>query len=27
MNGDRIFHQKLGNGNAVDGNELTIQFD
>ena len=27
--GDRIFHQKLGNGNvtAIDGNKLTIQFD
>jgi DNA helicase II / ATP-dependent DNA helicase PcrA len=27
--GDRVFHQKFGNGNvtAVDGNKLTIQFD
>jgi DNA helicase-2/ATP-dependent DNA helicase PcrA len=27
--GDRIFHQKFGNGDvvAVDGNKLTIQFD
>jgi DNA helicase-2/ATP-dependent DNA helicase PcrA len=27
--GDRVFHQKIGNGNvvAVDGNKLTIQFD
>jgi DNA helicase-2/ATP-dependent DNA helicase PcrA len=27
--GDRIFHQKFGNGNVtlVDGNKLTIQFD
>jgi DNA helicase-2/ATP-dependent DNA helicase PcrA len=27
--GDRIFHQKFGNGNitAIDGNKLTIQFD
>jgi DNA helicase II / ATP-dependent DNA helicase PcrA len=29
MNGDRVFHQKFGNGNvvAVVGNKLTIQFD
>ncbi|MGE5366165.1 MAG: hypothetical protein ACM3PO_02680, partial [Betaproteobacteria bacterium] len=27
--GDRVFHQKFGNGNitAIDGNKLTIQFD
>jgi DNA helicase-2/ATP-dependent DNA helicase PcrA len=27
--GDRVFHQKFGNGNVVvvDGNKLTIQFD
>ena len=27
--GDRVFHQKFGNGNvvAVDGNKLTIRFD
>ncbi|MGB9384265.1 MAG: hypothetical protein WCB50_05645, partial [Pseudolabrys sp.] len=27
--GDRVFHQKFGNGNvvAVDGNKLTIAFD
>src|SRR5690606_38474660 len=27
--GDRVFHQKFGNGNvaAVDGNKLTIDFD
>jgi DNA helicase-2/ATP-dependent DNA helicase PcrA len=27
--GDRVFHQKFGNGNvvAVDGNKLTIKFD
>jgi DNA helicase-2/ATP-dependent DNA helicase PcrA len=27
--GDRVFHQKFGNGNvtAVDGNKLTIHFD
>ena len=27
--GDRVFHQKFGNGDivAVDGNKLTIQFD
>jgi DNA helicase-2/ATP-dependent DNA helicase PcrA len=27
--GDRVFHQKFGNGNvtAVDGNKLTIMFD
>jgi len=27
--GDRVFHQKFGNGNvvAVDGNKLTITFD
>jgi DNA helicase-2/ATP-dependent DNA helicase PcrA len=27
--GDRVFHQKFGNGNviAVDGNKLTVQFD
>ena len=27
--GDRVFHQKFGNGEvvAVDGNKLTIQFD
>jgi DNA helicase II / ATP-dependent DNA helicase PcrA len=27
--GDRVFHQKFGNGNviAVDGNKLTIQFE
>ena len=27
--GDRVFHQKFGNGNvvAVDGNKLTIVFD
>src|SRR5271166_4541907 len=27
--GDRVFHQKFGNGNvtAIDGNNLTIQFD
>jgi DNA helicase II / ATP-dependent DNA helicase PcrA len=27
--GDRVFHQKFGNGNvtSVDGNKLTIQFD
>ena len=27
--GDRVFHQKFGNGNviAVDGNKLIIQFD
>jgi DNA helicase-2/ATP-dependent DNA helicase PcrA len=29
MLGDRVFHQKFGNGNitAIDGNKLTIQFD
>jgi DNA helicase II / ATP-dependent DNA helicase PcrA len=29
MSGDRVFHQKFGNGNvtAIDGNKLTIQFD
>jgi DNA helicase II / ATP-dependent DNA helicase PcrA len=29
MNGNRVFHQKFGNGNvvAVDGNKVTIQFD
>jgi DNA helicase-2/ATP-dependent DNA helicase PcrA len=27
--GDRVFHQKFGNGNitAIDGNKLTIDFD
>jgi DNA helicase-2/ATP-dependent DNA helicase PcrA len=27
--GDRVFHQKFGNGNVivVDGNKLTIHFD
>ena len=27
--GDRVFHQKFGNGNvtAIDGNKLTIAFD
>ena len=27
--GERVFHQKFGNGNvvAVDGNKLTIRFD
>ena len=27
--GDRVFHQKFGNGNVthVDGNKLTIEFD
>jgi DNA helicase-2/ATP-dependent DNA helicase PcrA len=27
--GDRVFHQKFGNGNVtgIDGNKLTIQFD
>ena len=27
--GDRVFHQKFGNGNvtAIDGNKLTIEFD
>src|SRR5262249_37779029 len=27
--GDRVFHQKFGNGNvtAIDGNKLTILFD
>jgi DNA helicase II / ATP-dependent DNA helicase PcrA len=27
--GDRVFHQKFGNGNvtAIDGNKLTVQFD
>jgi DNA helicase-2/ATP-dependent DNA helicase PcrA len=27
--GDRVFHQKFGNGNVtlVDGNKLTIRFD
>ena len=27
--GDRVFHQKFGNGNVtvVDGNKLTIAFD
>jgi DNA helicase-2/ATP-dependent DNA helicase PcrA len=27
--GDRVFHQKFGNGNvtAIDGNKLTIMFD
>ena len=27
--GDRVFHQKFGNGNviAIDGNKLVIQFD
>jgi DNA helicase-2/ATP-dependent DNA helicase PcrA len=27
--GDRVFHQKFGNGNvtAIDGNRLTVQFD
>jgi DNA helicase II / ATP-dependent DNA helicase PcrA len=27
--GDRVFHQKFGNGNVlqVEGNKLTIQFD
>ena len=27
--GERVFHQKFGNGNvtAVDGNKLTIAFD
>ena len=27
--GDRVFHQKFGNGNvtAIDGNKLTITFD
>jgi DNA helicase-2/ATP-dependent DNA helicase PcrA len=27
--GERVFHQKFGNGNvtAVDGNKLTIKFD
>ncbi len=27
--GDRVFHQKFGNGNVVvvDGNKLTIDFD
>ena len=27
--GDRVFHQKFGNGNvtAIDGNKLTIGFD
>ena len=27
--GDRVFHQKFGNGNvtAIDGNKLTIRFD
>ncbi|MGA7789634.1 MAG: AAA family ATPase, partial [Xanthobacteraceae bacterium] len=27
--GDRVFHQKIGNGNvtAIDGNKLTIAFD
>ena len=27
--GDRVFHQKSGNGNVtgVDGNKLTFQFD
>ena len=27
--GDRVFHQKFGNGDvvAVDGNKLTIAFD
>jgi ATP-dependent DNA helicase UvrD/PcrA len=27
--GERVFHQKFGNGNvvAVDGNKLTIHFD
>ena len=29
MIGDRVFHQKFGNGNiaAIDGNKLTIDFD
>ncbi len=29
VKGDRVFHQKFGNGNvvAVDGNKLTIAFD
>ena len=26
MIGDRVFHQKFGNG-SIDGNKLTIQFD
>jgi len=27
--GDRVFHQKFGNGNvtAIDGNKLTVRFD
>ena len=27
--GDRVFHQKFGNGNvtAIDGNKLIVQFD
>ena len=27
--GDRVFHQKFGNGNvaAIEGNKLTIDFD
>jgi DNA helicase-2/ATP-dependent DNA helicase PcrA len=27
--GDRVFHQKFGNGNviAIDGNKLVVQFD
>lgn len=27
--GDRVFHQKFGNGNVavIDGNKLTIDFD
>jgi DNA helicase-2/ATP-dependent DNA helicase PcrA len=27
--GDRVFHQKFGNGNVthIDGNKLTIAFD
>ncbi len=27
--GDRVFHQKFGNGNvsAVEGNKLTVDFD
>jgi DNA helicase-2/ATP-dependent DNA helicase PcrA len=27
--GDRVFHQKFGNGNvtSIDGNKLVVQFD
>jgi DNA helicase II / ATP-dependent DNA helicase PcrA len=27
MNVDRVFHQKFGDGIAIDGNKATIQFD